>query len=97
MEKAEKTLSSFLKLAEKKRRLLAEICHPTSAKEERLENVHRNISAQCLLTGWLRVAFEGKNFLSLVFFFTDIVRKMILTLLTCHVHEFRGKVAFCAD
>lgn len=44
------------------------------------------------VTGWLRVAFEGKNFLSLVFFFTDIVRKMILTLLTCHVHEFRGKV-----
>lgn len=49
------------------------------------------------VTGWLRVAFEGKNFLSLVFFFTDIVRKMILTLLTCHVHEFRGKVPFCAD
>lgn len=46
-------------VAEEKRRLLAEICHPTSAKAEHLENVHRNIPAQCLI--WLRVACEGKN------------------------------------
>lgn len=86
----------FLKLAEKKRRLLAEIYHLTSATEECLENMHHNIehSAWYGLIGWIRAAFGGRNFLFLGFLFTDIVRKMILTLVTCRVHELLWKVRF---